>query len=97
MSKIIDFFRSASGAAPGRIDPTSAGLSLAILGVFFLAIYSALAMYTGYGIEIESIFESILPGYSLTLSGTIVGVIWMFSGGFIFGSIAAWIYNKLIK
>lgn len=80
-----------------RIDPTLAGLALAIVGAMMIAIYSAFALYTGYGIEVESIVESLLPGYTLTLSGAIVGVIWMFSLGFIFGSVTAWIYNKLIK
>ncbi len=97
MSRIADFFRSNSSAAPGRIDPTSAGLAVAIIGVIAFAAYSALALYTGYGIEVESIFESLLPGYTLSLPGTIVGVIWVFSSGFLMGSVTAWTYNKLIK
>lgn len=97
MNKFLEFFRSCGAGGQMRIDPTLAGLALAIVGAMMIAIYSAFALYTGYGIEVESIVESLLPGYTLTLSGAIVGVIWMFSLGFIFGSVTAWIYNKLIK
>jgi hypothetical protein len=97
MNKFLEFFRSCGTGGQMRLDHTLAGLSLAIVGSLTIAVYSAFAFYTGYGIEVESIIESLLPGYTLTLSGAIVGVIWMFSLGFVFGSVTAWVYNKLIK
>jgi hypothetical protein len=98
MKKILAFFRhhiSTDGYAV--IEPVAAGLSLGILSGLLIAIYSVLCSFTGYGIEAETLFEAMLPGYSLTIGGTIVGVVWMFSIGYLSGSILAWIYNKLAK
>jgi hypothetical protein len=98
MNKLLAFFKhyvSEDGYA--IVEPTAAGLSLGIFGGLSIAAYSFLCSYTGYGIEIETYFEALLPGYSLTLSGAIVGVVWVFSIGYLTGSILAWIYNKLAK
>jgi hypothetical protein len=81
----------------GPIEPASAGITLGVMLGFGLAVYTALAAYTGYGIEAETIFESFMPGYSLTLAGGIVGVVWAFSAGYLFGSIGAWVYDKLVE
>lgn len=98
MKKILQFFKqyiSEDGYA--IIEPTAAGLSLGIFGGLLIIVYSLLCSITGYGIEIETFLEAMFPGYSLTLSGAIVGVVWMFSIGYMSGAVLAWIYNKLAK
>ena len=98
MRKFFSFFKHhVSDDGYAIIEPTAAGLSLGILGGFLIALYSILCAYTGYGIEIETMVESMLPGYTLTLGGGIVGVVWAFSIGYLTGSILSWIYNKLAK
>jgi len=96
MNKLLSFlFSGSSGRLP--LDPTSAGLSAGLTAGILLIVYSAVAFGTGYGIEIESFIESLLPGYTLSLGGTVVGVIWVFSLGYIIGFFRAWLYNKLLK
>jgi len=98
MKKFLQFFKqyiSEDGYA--IIEPTAAGLSLGIFGGLLIIIYSSLCSFSGYGIEIETFLEALLPGYSLSLPGTIVGVVWMFSLGYMSGAVLAWIYNKLAK
>ncbi len=98
MSKFLSFFKqyiSEDGYA--IVEPTAAGLSLGIFGGLLIAFYTVLCAYTGYGIEIEMTFEALFPGYTLSLAGGIVGVVWMFSIGYLSGSILAWMYNKLAK
>jgi hypothetical protein len=98
MKKLFAFFKhhvSEDGYA--IIEPTAAGLSLGIFGGLLIAAYTILCAYTGYGIEVEMNFEALFPGYTLTLAGGIVGVVWMFSIGYLSGSILSWIYNKLAK
>jgi hypothetical protein len=97
MRKILSFFKPGIEPEPQRFDITSVGLALGIMGALSIVIYSLLAAHTGYGIEAETVFESFLPGYSLTASGTIVGMVWMFTIGYIHGVVFAWIYDNLVK
>ena len=96
MHKFFSFFKPGSEPEPQRLEITSVGLALGIMGGLSIAVYSAFAAYTGYGIEAEILLESFLPGYTLTIQGAIVGVVWMFTIGYIHGVILAWIYNKLV-
>jgi hypothetical protein len=97
MKKILRFFKSFEHGEQSRVEITSYGLALGIVLGLSMILYSILASLTGYGIEIENIFESLLPGYTLTIPGTIVGVVWMFSIGYVYGTVFSWIYNKLVK
>ncbi len=98
MKKILAFFRhNVSSEGYAVVEPVAAGLSAGIFAGIAIAAYSALCALTGYGIEAETLFEAMLPGYTLTVGGTIVGVVWMFSIGYLSGSILAWLYNKLAK
>jgi hypothetical protein len=42
-------------------------------------------------------FMRIYPGYSLTVVGSLIGLVWGFVDGLICGFIFAWLYNKLAK
>jgi len=97
MRNFFSIFRPGAEPEPQRLDVTSIGLALGIMGGLSIVAYSTLAAYTGYGIEAETIFESFLPGYTLTVQGGIVGMVWMFTLGYVHGVIFAWIYNNLVK
>lgn len=97
MNKLFAFIKSYFSSSYQTIDTTSAGLSVAIVMSLWMAVYCIFAYGVGYGIEAVPLVESLLPGYSLTLGGSIVGIVWVFSLGYIFGSFFAWIYNKLVK
>lgn len=97
MKRLLQFFKSFEHGEQMRVEITSYGLALGIVLALSMVLYSLLASLTGYGIEIENIFESMLPGYTLTIPGTIVGTVWMFSIGYVYGTVFSWIYNKLVK
>jgi hypothetical protein len=97
MRKLFSFFKHGAEPEPQHFDVTSVGLALGIMAGLAITVYSLLAAYTGYGIEAETMLESFMPGYSLTVQGTIVGMVWMFTIGYIHGVVFAWIYNNLIK
>jgi hypothetical protein len=98
MKNFLSFFKQhVSEDGYAIIEPTAAGLALGIFGGLLIALYTILCAYTGYGIEVETNFEALFPGYTLTLGGGIIGVIWVFSLGYLTGSILSWIYNKLAK
>ena len=78
-----------------KLSITAVGLASGILSAVAIVAYSVMAYLTGYGIELESTLEGLNPGYSLSIGGTIIGVIWDFALGYIFGVIFAWLYNNL--
>ena len=51
----------------------------------------------GLGVVIHELIASVYIGYSTTLAGTIVGSIWAFIDGFIFGALLAYFYNFVVN
>jgi hypothetical protein len=43
-----------------------------------------------------TVFGHVFRGYSLTASGSIIGLIWGLVIGAILGAVLAWLYNKMI-
>ena len=79
-----------------RLKPIALGIAVGILwgGCIFLT--TLVSHYTGYGTAfLEALPLSIYPGYSITLVGSAVGLVYGFADGFICGAIGGWIYNKV--
>ncbi len=79
-----------------KLKPLALGVAFGILwgGAIFLT--TLLSHYAGYGTAfLEALPRSIYPGYSITLAGSFIGLIYGFIDGFVCGAIAAWIYNKV--
>ncbi len=79
--------------ASAKLNPKALGLSLGILGgvVFFL--WTLVAAYTGYGLELLELLITIYPGYSVTAAGALIGFIYCFLDGFVGGYLIAYLYN----
>ena len=45
----------------------------------------------------STFFMRMYPGYSMSLLGSLIGLVWGFVDGLICGFIFAWLYNKLAK
>ena len=72
------------------------GLAVGItwgLGIFVATLWD-LAWGNGRTL---SCLKSFYLGYSVSLGGAIVGLIWGFVDGLICGALIAWLYNKLQK
>ena len=78
-----------------KLNVTAFGIAAGALAALGMIIYSILAYTTGFGIELETIFESVNPGYTLSVAGTIVGALWEFAAAFVIASFFALIYNVL--
>jgi len=50
---------------------------------------------TGYATEFLEVMASIYPGYSISLSGSIIGMLYGFIDGFAGLYVLAWLYNRL--
>jgi hypothetical protein len=81
-----------------KLKPLALGVAAGILwgGCVFLT--TILSVYTDYGrLFLEALPMSVYPGYSITLGGSVVGLIYGFVDGFICGAILGWIYNKVAR
>jgi len=79
-----------------KLKPLALGVAFGILwgGAVFLT--TLLSYYAGYGTAfLEALPRSIYPGYSITLAGSFIGLIYGFIDGFVSGAVLGWLYNKV--
>lgn len=87
-----------TGAFLMRLNPLALGISLGIVWGGSLFATTWLSYYTGYGrLFLEALAGSIYPGYSISPSGSFIGLFYGFIDGLISASLIAWIYNKIAK
>ncbi len=78
-----------------RLKPAALGIALGTVWGVSLFITTWISFYTGYGrLFLQTLGESIYPGYSITPWGSFIGLLYGFADGLISGSLIAWIYNK---
>jgi hypothetical protein len=81
-----------------KLKPFALGTALGLVWGGALFITTLLSSYTNYGkLFLEAIPQSLYPGYSISLSGSFLGLIYGFLDGLICGTIIGWIYNKIVK
>lgn len=79
------------------LNPLNLGLSGGIIWGITMFICTILAVYTGYSANFLANLTDIYPGYTVTLVGSIIGLIYGFIDAFVAFFLLAWIYNKLNK
>ncbi|MBN2144436.1 MAG: bacteriophage holin [Candidatus Aureabacteria bacterium] len=62
------------------------------LGLFFLTWW--IIAFDGATTQ-PTLIGRLYRGYTITPSGSVIGLVWAFSDGLIGGGLFAWIYNKL--
>ena len=65
------------------------GLLILLLTFWFLIM--------GYQGSVLAKLGNVYIGYSVTLWGAFIGLVWGFIDGFIIGAFFAWLYNKFVK
>ena len=63
-------------------------------GIFFITLIS---IKTSYAQMLLMLLIDIYPGYSISISGAFMGLIWGFVDAFLGGYILAWLYNWFDK
>lgn len=79
------------------INSRNLGLSGGILWGLSMLVTTLICLGTGYGSDFLNVMAGIYPGYSVSLPGSVVGLIYGFLDGFIGLYVLAWIYNRLEK
>ncbi|MBS0290652.1 MAG: bacteriophage holin [Proteobacteria bacterium] len=88
------------GATPckcGRLSACALGTSLGVLSGVFILILGLMAHFFQYGSAWVNMASSVYLGFAATPQGIIIGIIWAFVEGFVFGYLLAWIYNFVAK
>jgi len=76
-----------------KLSVKALALSFGIFWGFSLFLLTVLSVYTGYLQEVLTFIEGIYPYYSITLVGSVAGLVWGFFDGFVCGLVVGWIYN----
>lgn len=80
-----------------KLRPIALGIGLGTVWGVSLFITTWVSYFTGYGrLFLEVLAQSIYPGYTISPSGSILGLFYGFLDGLISGFFIAWIYNKIV-
>lgn len=77
--------------------PNRLGIAGGILWSLSIFLCTILAIYTGYPTQFLHLIASIYPGYSISWSGSFIGLLYGFIDAFVGLFLLAWLYNKLIE
>jgi len=79
-----------------KLDRRALGLAAGILWAACVFLCTLWVVYRGGGEHLE-LLGKFYPGYSVTLAGAFVGLVWGFVDGFLGGWILAWLYNRFAR
>ena len=79
------------------LKPKALGISAGIIAAAAVFIMTLLAAGTGYGSAMMTMYGTIHPGYSISVLGAFVGIIYGFICWFVAGYVLAWLYNRFEK
>jgi len=79
-----------------KLDALRFGLAFGILWSAAVLIMPLMEVFGGWGSGLVRGVGSIYIGYKPTVGGAVIGAIWAFFDGGIFGLVLSFIYNKLV-
>jgi len=77
-----------------KLNVNAFGMAIGILGGVVLLCSTLLSIYAGQGNTIEMLKMLFWFGFSRSIAGAFVGLIWGFVYGYAGGALVAWLYNK---
>ena len=69
------------------------GLATGVVAGLFVFFVTLVSIWFGRGETIDALVVP-FPGFSRSIGGAIVGLLWGFVDGFIGGALLAWLYNR---
>ncbi len=77
------------------LNPVKLGIAGGVVWGLCMFVCTMLAIYNGYSAKFLEMMADIYPGYTISLWGAIVGLIYGFLDAFFGLFLLAWLYNKL--
>jgi len=75
------------------ILPLRLGVAIGSVCALYVFILGVASFTSGWGAPLVEMLSSLYIGYDATPMGTVIGALWAFGDGFIFGYLVACIYN----
>lgn len=76
------------------LESKKLGLAIGITAAIYVVFQGAAAGLFGWGTAAVQLLSSYYLGYAPTVVGSIIGGIWAFVDGWIFGALVGYFYNK---
>lgn len=80
-----------------KLNPKALGISAGIIGGVVAFLMTLFAVATGYDTAAMLIYASFHPGYSISIVGAFVGLVYSFVCWLVVGYVLALLYNKFDK
>ncbi|MEC4685997.1 MAG: bacteriophage holin [Nitrospirota bacterium] len=81
-----------------KLKPLALGVALGVVWGGALFFTTWISYHTGYGrLFLQTLAESIYPGYSISPVGSFIGLVYGFLDGLVSGFLIGWIYNKIAR
>ncbi len=80
-----------------KLDVKAFGLACGLVWAQFLFLASILSLSSGYAYDFMQAIVSLYPGFTTTIKGIAVGMMWSVVFGFAGGAFIAIVYNKVVK
>lgn len=77
------------------LNKNSFGVALGAVYALCAFVMALTAAYLNWGTNMVSLMGDFYIGYEASFFGGIIGAIWAFVDGYIFGFLVAWVYNKI--
>lgn len=75
------------------MKPLRLGLAIGVTWGLVMFVVTLISVGTGYATVFLKVIQSIYLGYDVTVSGSIIGLIYGFIDGWIAGLLIGWFYN----
>lgn len=69
------------------------GLAMGFAWGFIMFVMGVIAWQFHTGMSMVHVWASFYKGYAATFQGSLMGALWGFCEGFVFGAVLAWAYN----
>lgn len=79
------------------LNPKNFGLAAGILWGLCIFVFTLIAVFSGLWMDTMKLVVSLYPGYTVSIVGAFVGLVYGFVDAFVCFYIFAWLYNKLEK
>ena len=80
-----------------KLKPLALGLAGGIFWGISLFAWTLISLKTGYSREVLELIAKIYPHYSISLTGSLLGLLYGLADGFICCFILAWLYNRFAR
>ena len=79
-----------------KCKPIALGIAIGVLWALYVGFLGISSMFN-WGAALVAPLASLYIGYSASIVGAIIGVVWAFIDGFVAGVVIAWVYNAIAK